>query len=303
MILSQAVHSTMNMLSTAGIDDSLIEAEFLTCHALGISKTQLFTMPERTLTLEEINNLQHLAQRRLYHEPTAYILGFCEFYGINFYIDHRALIPRPETELLVEEAIEFSHRYPVSKYLTIADVGTGSGVIAISLALALSQAKIYATDISFPALQVAEINCLHHRVDSQVRLLQGNLLEPLPHPVDIIVANLPYIKTSELEMLSPEITNFEPITALSGGKYGLDKIRLLLSQLPGHIQPEGCLLVEIGRGQDNAVVSLINSYFPQAILELFPDLGGINRVVKVTFQKDSMACDTTKINGGYSDKN
>jgi len=282
MTLGDALYLTRCELAAANLDCATIEAELLLCHVLGISKTQIYSEPEQLLSTTETNHLQHLIRRRLLHEPIAYILRCCEFYGIEFYIDHRALIPRPETELLVEEAIDFArHHLSPGNKLTIADIGTGSGAIAISLALALPQVKIYATDISASALEVANINCRRYKVDSQVELLQGNLLEPLPEPVDTIVANLPYIRNCELQTLSPEITNFEPTLAIAGGNDGWDKIRLLLDQVPGKLRPEGYLLLEIGQRQDKAVSSMINSYFPQARVELIPDLSGINRVVKI----------------------
>jgi len=282
MTLGDALYLTRCELAAANLDCATTEAELLLCHVLGISKTQIYSEPERLLTTKEINRLRHLIQRRLLHEPIAYILRCCEFYGTEFYIDHRALIPRPETELLVEEAINFArHHLSPGNQLTIADIGTGSGAIAISLALALPQVKIYATDISASALEMANINCRRYKVDSQVELLQGNLLEPLPEPVDTIVANLPYIRNCELQTLSPEITNFEPTLAIAGGNDGWDKIRLLLDQVPGKLRPEGYLLLEIGQRQDKAVSSMINSYFPQARVELIPDLSGINRVVRI----------------------
>jgi len=284
MILNEALKSASRALSAAKIDDALIEAELLLCHTLGISKTQIYSEPERMLTQEEMSNLQQLMQRRLLREPTAYILEYCRFYGIDFYIDSRAFIPRPETELLVEKAIEFAkQRFPSGNQFTIADIGTGCGAIAISLALALPQAKIYATDISASALQVADMNCQCHKLDGQVELLDGDLLEPLPQPVDMVVANLPYIKDCELKTLSPEIINFEPMIALAGGEYGLDKVHQLLYHVAEKIRPEGCLLLEIGQEQDKAATSLISSYLPQASIEIIPDMGGINRVVKAAF--------------------
>ena len=163
------------------------------------------------------------------------------------------------------------------------DVGTGSVVIAISLALALPEARIYATDISPSALQVADINRRHYEeVSDRIKLLQGNLLDPLPESVNIIVANLPYIKNCELQTLSPEIINFEPVSALASGEDGLDKIRCLLSQALGKMHPAGCLLLEVGHDQGETVSSIANSQFTQATIELIPDLSGINRVVKIT---------------------
>jgi release factor glutamine methyltransferase len=282
VILREALKSATQTLRRAGIADAFVEAELLLGHVLGMSKTQLHTEPERVLTSSETKHLRSLVQRRLDHEPAAYILGHCEFYGIDFYIDYHTFIPRPETELLVEKAVELAHRISHrGKRITISDIGTGCGAIAISLALALPQAKIYATDISIQALQVAGMNCRRHAVSSQVELLQGNLLEPLSEPVDMIVANLPYIKDCEFKDLSPEIINFEPTTALAGGKEGLDKIQQILQQMPGKLNCGGCFLLEIGQGQGEMVTLLIKSYFPQASIELISDLGDIERVVKV----------------------
>jgi len=282
VILREALHSVAQTLRKAGIADASVEAELLLGHVLGMSKTQLYTETQRGLASAEIKQLWRLVRRRLDHEPTAYILGHCEFFGTDFYVDCHTLIPRPETELLVEKAVEFAqHIFHPGKQITIADIGTGCGAIVVSLALALPQAKIYATDISASALRVAEINCQRHAVNSQVELLQGNLLEPLPQPVDMVIANLPYIKNYEFKDLSPEIRNFEPKIALAGGKNGLDKIQQMLEQMPRKLNYRACLLLEIGQGQGEMVTSLINSYFPQANIELIPDLGGIERVVKV----------------------
>jgi len=282
VILREALQSATQALRRAGIDDASAEAEFLLGHVLGMSKTQLYTEPERVLTSTETSQLWSLIQRRLNHEPAAYILGHCEFYGIDLYLDCHTFIPRPETELLVEQAIELAHCISrQGKGITIADIGTGCGAIAISLALALPQAKIYATDISAPALHVAEMNCRRHAVSKQVRLLQGNLLEPLSQPVDMIVANLPYIKDCEIEDLDTEIINFEPTSALAGGLDGLDIIQKILGQMPEKLNYRGCFLLEIGQGQGRQVTSLIKSHFPQASIELISDLGCIERVVRV----------------------
>jgi len=287
VILSEALQSVSQTLRRAKIADASVEAEVLLGHVLGMSKTGLYTEPERNLASAEAERLRNLVQRRLDHEPAAYILGHCEFYGIDFYIDSRALIPRPETELLVEEAVELAQRISrQGEQSTIADIGTGCGAIAISLALALPQSRIYATDIAPSALKVAEVNCRRHGVDGQVELLQGNLLEPLPQAVDVIVGNLPYVKDCEVVDLSPEIRGYEPTIGWAGGRDGLDKIREMLEQMRekgGTHLGEGpaYLLLEIGQGQGEVVTSLVNDYFPQASVELISDLGGIERVVKV----------------------
>jgi release factor glutamine methyltransferase len=282
VILRQALHSIAQTLGRVGIADTSVEAELLLGYVLGMSKAQLYTEPERNLTRTETKHLWRLVRRRLNREPTAYILQRCEFFGIDFYVDYDAFIPRPETEVLVEEAIKIAHHLAQRKeQMELADIGTGCGAIAISLALALPQAKIYATDISASALRVAEINCCRHGVNGQVELLQGNLLEPLPQPVDMMVANLPYVKDCAFKDLNPEIINFEPMIALTGGKDGLDKIHQMLEQMPGKLDSGGSFLLEIGQGQGEAVASLVSSYFPRASINLIPDLGGIDRVVKV----------------------
>jgi release factor glutamine methyltransferase len=290
VILSEALQSVTQTLRRAEIADASVEAEVLLGHVLGMSKTGLYTEPERSLTSAQTERLRHLVRRRLDREPAAYILGHCEFYGTDFYIDSHTLIPRPETELLVEKAVELARRVSdQGEETAIADIGTGCGAIAISLALALPRAKIYATDISPSALYVAEVNCRRHGVEGRVKLLQGNLLEPLPQAVDMIVANLPYVKDCEFRDLSPEIREYEPTIALVGGRDGLDKIREMLEQVQGKRDAhpgEGpaYLLLEIGQGQGEMVTSLVNDYFPQASIELILDLGGIERLVNVGLQ-------------------
>jgi len=281
VILREALQSATQALLKAGIADASIEAELLLGSVLGMSKTQLYTEPERDLTRTETKRLGRLVQRRLNREPTAYILRRCEFFGIEFYVDCDAFIPRPETEVLVEGAIKLAHHLAQRKeQIEIADIGTGCGAIAISLALAMPQAKIYATDISASALKVAQVNCRRYGVNGRVELLQGDLLEPLPQPVDMVVANLPYIKDCEFADLSPEIINFEPRIALTGGKDGLDKIHRMLEQISEKLDSGGFFLLEIGWRQGEAVTALVRSYFPCASIRLIPDLGGIDRVVE-----------------------
>jgi len=280
VILRQAKRWVGHELALVGIEDAPAEADLLVGYALRISKTQLYTEFDRTLTPQEIELLQEVIRRRAGHEPVAYIMKRWEFYGIDFYIDQRVLIPRPETELLVEEAIVCASRCFRKSDITIADVGTGSGIIAINLAMALPRARIYATDISNPALQVARINCQRHKVSGRVELLQGNLLEPLPGPVDMLVANLPYIRDSELKQLSPEIVDFEPGVALDGGEDGLDEVRALMPQVPVKVHPGGSVLLEVGLGQAETVASLMKDRFPGSSVASSRDLGGIDRVVK-----------------------
>jgi release factor glutamine methyltransferase len=282
MNLAQALQQSAGILSMNGIDDSYIEARMLLSHATNLSPVQIYTEPQQMLSREEVSKLQDLVDRRLKHEPAAYILKHREFYGIDFYVDSRVLIPRPETELLVDTALEFaSNRSYITRPLSAADIGTGSGAIAISLALNIPGIRVYAIDISHSALEVARFNCEYHKVAGQVTILSGNLLQPLPKPVDLVVANLPYIKNSELPDLSPEIAKFEPRMALDGGKSGLDCIRQLLQQVKCKINAGGCLLLEIGQNQEKEVSRLIHSCLDEVNFRLIADFNGIKRVVKI----------------------
>jgi release factor glutamine methyltransferase len=254
-----------------------LESELLLRHVLEIDRVQLYQDLNRELSPQQEATFWHLIERRLSGEPTAYIIGHREFYGLDFYVDANVLIPRPETELLVEKALKLAENHPT---ISIAEVGTGCGAIAISLALNLPQAKIYAIDISPAALKVALANCQKHGVVDRICLLRGDMLNPLPEPVDLIIANLPYVKKTELRQVSP--AGFEPLLALNGGPDGLEKIRQLCPHLSNKLRPKGCLLLEIGQGQGKTVTTLLKSLFPLAKIEITTDLSGIDRVVSLT---------------------
>ena len=277
MTLKQALNRAKRILAANNIEDTPLECELLLRHALRISRIQLYTELNHELDHIQEAIFWNLIKRRLCGEPTAYITGHREFYGLDFYVNPNVLIPRPESELLVEKAIKLAQNHPVS---TLAEIGTGCGAIAISLALNLPQAKIYATDISASALEVALFNCQKHRVVNRINLLQGDMLDPLPEPVDLIVANLPYIK--QLELRQMRSAAFEPQLALNGGSDGLDKIRQLCCQVSGKLHPQGCLLLEIGQGQGRAVTTFLRRLLPSAKIEVTPDLGGIDRMVSLT---------------------
>ena len=237
MTIRQTLSRARGILTASNIEDAPLECELLLRHTLKISRVQLYLDLDRDLSPEQEETFWHLIERRLSGEPTAYITGHREFYGLDFYVDPRVLIPRPESELLVEKTLSLAQCRTVS---TIAEIGTGCGAIAISLALNLPRAKIYATDISASALNVALFNCREHGVANRISLLQGDMLAPLPEPVDLIIANLPYVK--ELELLTPSPVDSEPQLALNGGPDGLEKIRQLCHQAGSKLYPEGCLL-------------------------------------------------------------
>ena len=276
MTLKQALSQARGILAGNDIEDASLESELLLRHTLKISRVQLYLDLSRELSPKKEETFWHLIKRRLNGEPTAYITGHREFYGLDFYVDPNVLIPRPESELLVEKALNLAQHRPIA---TIAEIGTGCGAIAICLALNLPEAKIYATDISAPALKVALLNCQKHGVVNRICLLPGDMLEPLPEPVDLIVANLPYVKESELSGTSP--ASFEPILALNGGSKGLEKIHQLCRQASSKLRPRGCLLFEIGQGQGKAVTTFLRSLFPSVAAEVTPDLSGIERAVSL----------------------
>ncbi len=277
MTVKQALSYAREILVAGNIEESAIESELLLRHTLHIDRVQLYLSLDRELSPEQYEEFHRLVQRRLNHEPVAYITGHREFYGLDFYVDSSVLIPRPESELLVEKSLELAQKHPLS---TVADIGTGCGAIAISLALKLPDTQIYATDISTSALKVAFSNCKKYGVTDKVILLQGDMLVPLPEAVDLIVANLPYV--SESELAGVNTNNFEPSLALNGGIDGLEKIRLLSTQVKGKLCPGGYLLLEIGRGQGEAVTDFLRSLFPSAFMDMIKDLSDIERVVSVS---------------------
>lgn len=277
MTVKQALSRARDMLVTRNIEDPSLESELLLRHVLNRTRVQLYSGFSDDLTPGEEVTFFNLVQRRLSGEPTAYITEHREFYGLDFFVDRRVLIPRPESELLVEKTRQLAETYP---FLMIADIGTGCGAIAISLALNLPQAKIYATDTSRAALNVARINHRKHGLANSLYLLYGDMLDPLPEPVDIIIANLPYVTQSDLSLVNT--LDFEPTLALDGGSDGLEKIRKLVDQVSGKLNDHGHLLLEIGQGQKNAVTALLHDLFPAAEIEVTPDLSGIDRVIRLS---------------------
>jgi release factor glutamine methyltransferase len=256
------------------IEDASLEAEVLLRDVLKKTRVELYLELDSELSQQEYAAFRRAIRRRCMDEPTAYILGRREFYGRDFLVDNRVLVPRPETELLVEKAVEFARKYDTP---LLADVGTGCGAVAITLALELPEATVYATDISGDALRVARRNCRKHGVSIRVNLLKGNLLTVLPQPVDIITANLPYVRESDLPLASP--VSAEPRLALDGGVDGLERIRQLCRQAGDKLRPSGHMLLEIGQGQAEAVTMLLRGLFPGAKIEVLPDLSGTDRVV------------------------
>lgn len=266
-------------LKREGIESARLDAEVLLAYALGVTRSQLYARLNQGITPGECEAWIGCLARRRAGEPVAYILGWKEFHGLDFYVDRRVLIPRPETELLVEWGIKLARE---SALTSIADIGTGSGCVAISLARALPGAKVYAVDISSETLAVAAINCRRHGLEERIDLLFGDLLEPLPGSLELIVANLPYISEPEFASLPREIRDYEPSIALNGGHDGLELIGRFLAGAREHLKPGGRILLEIGATQGCQVVALARKGFPRAKLEIIPDYAGFDRVLHLS---------------------
>jgi release factor glutamine methyltransferase len=287
MIVKETLHHIAKNLAVQAIEEATLEAEVMLMHVLSVDRTGLYLRLDDVLSPDGVEVLQHMVERRLGREPLAYIIGRREFFGSDFHVAPGVLIPRPETESLVEETIEFVKCHFPARDPIIADIGTGSGAIAISLALRLPRARIFATDISCRALEIAAVNRIRHNV--RVELLKGDLLDPLPEPVDIIVANLPYVRDEEMRSLSPEIRLYEPSIALAGGRDGLDVVRLLLAGAPDRLRPGGVVLLEIEPDHLPALAEWVEGRFPGSTVSSTPDLSGVVRVIRVSLPERALA--------------
>ena len=205
-----------------GSDTPQLDATLLLGDVLGVNKAWLYAHPTRELTESEIVHYEDLVRRRMRHEPVAYLLGFKPFYGLDITVDRSVLIPRPETELLVDRVLDYLQSLAgPGRRLSVADVGTGSGAIAVALAANVPELTVYAVDVSDAALAVAAQNVQRHGLGAQVQLLQGHLIEPLHAPVDVIVANLPYIATADLADLPPQVRDLSRCWPWTAARTGL----------------------------------------------------------------------------------
>jgi len=245
-----------------------------------MARQSIFAEQETEVSAQQQEALEELLARRYQREPLAYILGMREFYGINVVLTPAVLIPRPETEGLVEHALFMAMMGMESRELSIADVGTGSGAIAINLAIHLPAARIFAVDVADAVLDVAAYNIRAHGVGDRVKLGIGDLLEAVPEPVDLIVANLPYVPTGRIPTLQPEVQK-EPALALDGGPDGLDLIRRLLTQAEDKLKPNGIILLEMDPEQITAVQELALQHFPEGSTSVEKDLAGMDRILTI----------------------
>lgn len=268
-LLAEATTQLLRMSETPDLD-----SEVLLSHVLNQPKEFLFTHPEYLLTTSQLNRFSRLLARRLQSEPVAYLVGHKEFFGLDFRVNTHVLIPRPETELLVEEALRYLATKP---HPTVVDVGTGSGVIAISVKKNIPQAQVVALDVSPLALRVARANAKRLKVNITYKL--GSLLSPVPHQkFDCLISNPPYL--TPLDLKHPSL-KYEPRLALSGGQSGLQVYSQLLAQAPGHLNPGGLILLEIGSTQYQELKRLAHTIFPQAHISKLKDYAGLDRILRL----------------------
>ena len=279
-VLRTVIQDTHQKLEAAGIPDARLEAEVLVMNVMRMARQSIFAEQDTEVTGQQQTALDAFLERRYQREPLAYILGQREFYGINVTLTPAVLIPRPETEGLVEHALMMALMGMESQDLVIADVGTGSGAIAINLAIHLPAAKIFAVDVADAVLDVAAYNVRVHGVTERVSLAIGDLLDAVPEPLDLIVANLPYIPTDRIPTLQPEVQQ-EPALALDGGPDGLDLIRRLLTQAEEKLKETGIILLEMDPDQIPVVQELALNHFPQGSTSVEKDLAGMDRILTI----------------------
>jgi len=270
-MLSKLLAKAAHQFSKAGFQTPELDAKLLLQHLTGYSSAEIISKAHDIISVEKSTEFADLVERRLTHEPIHRIMGYREFYGRQFLLSDETLIPRPDTETLVDEIIKL-------KPAKILEIGTGSGAIAISSAAELQKTEILATDISKDALETASKNATSHGVDSRIEFLEANLFKGVAGKFDLIVSNPPYIPSSEIKTLQKEVKSFDPLKALDGGEDGLDFYRAIFESAASFLAPKGKVCVEIGIGQEDDVseIAVTNGY---ANITVIKDLNQINRVV------------------------
>ncbi len=278
--VAELLKAATETLASAGIEEPLREAMLLTAHGLGRETVFLYAHPEQELAETEYTAVLELVDRRARREPFHYITGEKEFFGLVFAVRPGILIPRPETEIVVEEGIKRLRDAPESTFL---DIGAGSGCIAISLLTSLPQATGTAVDISPVALEVAAENAVRHGVEKRLTLTTSDLFENISQKFDLIVTNPPYVPAVDADGMQREVVEFEPHSALFSGPDGLDAVRRIVEQAPDHLVAAGTLIMEIGDGQADAVSALFDESIWSSV-RFIEDLRGIRRTVVATLQ-------------------
>lgn len=281
VLLKKALHDAMDRLGQAGVDSPRLTAQLLLAHILGCGRADLAARDDQSLSEELVRRFEDTLRRRESGEPLQHILGETDFWSLKIACDRRALVPRPETETLVEEALKVIAGNPSPR---IADIGTGTACIAIALAHERPDARIVAVDIDADALALAESNVRRHNLGRQIELVQGDLAGPLCArkecgAFDLIVSNPPYVAEAEIAGLQREVRDYDPQRALNGGRDGLDLIRRLIIETPPLLRDCGFLVMEVGTGQAEQVREIIRSCEDWGAARTIRDAFGVERVV------------------------
>jgi release factor glutamine methyltransferase len=279
--LSVVLRESARRLLESGIDSAALDAAVLLGHTLEFTREQLVLAADRIISPAQLRAYGCLVARRCAHEPTAYITGRREFWSLDIFVTPAVLIPRPETERVVEIVLELTGESRATGPLRILDIGTGSGAIAVALASELPRAKIFATDISGAALAVAAENAARNRVAEKIEFVRSDLFDRIPtdEPIDLIVSNPPYVCRGEIAALDPGVSRWEPRTALDGGTDGLDFYRRMAAQVFDRLRSNGAVVVEIGAGMAEAVRAIFKDGAGCAEVEIHKDYAGKERVV------------------------
>jgi release factor glutamine methyltransferase len=275
--VQRVIQWTTEHFQKKGLDNPRLEAEVLLAYLLEMDRMGLYLNYDRPLKEEERMAYREMIQRRLAKEPLAYIVGAKEFWSLRFAVSPECLIPRPETEHLVEEAIRIGKG--LTPPLRVLEIGHGCGAVAIALATELAEAQIVATDISDGACSLAQANAEKHGVTGRIRFVRGDLFPRGEEPFGLICSNPPYIPTAEVLQLAPEVRDYEPLTALDGGEDGLHFFREIARGASAFLVSGGWLLLEMGQGQASQVAAILQEQ-GFANIDFIPDHAGIKRVIR-----------------------
>lgn len=282
LTLRSSFNRAAQAFAAAGVPTAGLDARLLVSHVAGLSHEEFIAAPARLLGAAAEAHLVALIARRLDGEPVARILGVKEFWGRDFVLGPETLVPRPESELLVEAGLEVLREEISGERPRVADIGTGSGCLLISILADHESAHGIGIDKSLAALRVAAANAARHGVAGRARLVQANWLDALKPGFDLIVANPPYVPSAAIEALPREVARFDPVAALDGGADGIVAIRAIAAAAPARLSPGGVLLVEVGAGQAGAAAELFAEHGLRVDKgrDLMRDLAGIKRVVR-----------------------